>query len=72
MKNLYAKIMPFLMLGVGLVALFFSLMLLAYLFIFGAIVGLVLFAIAWIRAKYFSSRKIIVPTRPGRTFDHEE
>jgi hypothetical protein len=73
MKNLYAKIMPFFMLGIALVLIFYGLMLLAYLFVFGAIVGAVLFAIAWIKAKFFASRAISVPTRRrGRTIEHDE
>lgn len=72
MKELYAKIMPFIMLGIGLVALFFGLMLLAYLFVFGAILGLLLFLVVWVKATFFPSRKISVPTRRGRTYDHDE
>jgi hypothetical protein len=69
MKNLYAKII---MLGIALVAIFYGLILLAYLFVFGATVGLILFAVAWIKAKYFASRSISVPKRTGRTIDHDE
>jgi hypothetical protein len=73
MKNLYAKIMPFIMLGIALVAIFYGLILLAYLFVFGAIVGMGLFAIAWVKAKYFATRSISVPKkRSPRTFDHNE
>ena len=72
MKNLYAKIMPFFMLGIALVAIFYGLILLAYLFIFGAIVGSILFAIAWIKARFFPSKRISIPKRTGRTIDHDE
>ena len=72
MKNLYAKIMPFIMLGIALVAIFYGLILLAYLFVFGAIVGSILFVIAWVKATYFSSRSIPIPKRTGRTIDHDE
>jgi hypothetical protein len=71
MNNLYAKIMPFIMLGVALVAVFFGLILLAYLFLVGAVVGLILFVAAWIKAKYFSP-KVSIPKRVGRTIDHNE
>jgi hypothetical protein len=72
MKNIYAKIMPFFMLGIALVLIFYGLILLAYLFVFGAIVGMVLFGIAWIKAKFFASRNISVPKRRGHTIEHDE
>jgi hypothetical protein len=72
MKSLYAKIMPFIMLGIGLVALFFGLMLLAYLFVFGAILGLILFVVSWVKMNYFAPKKSTPPVCRGRTIDHEE
>jgi hypothetical protein len=72
MKNIYAKIMPFFMLGIALVLIFYGLVLLAYVFVFGAIVGMVLFSIAWIKAKFFASRSISVPKRRGRIIEHDE
>jgi hypothetical protein len=41
-------------------------------FVFGAIVGMVLFSIAWIKAKFFASRSISVPKRRGRIIEHDE
>jgi hypothetical protein len=72
MKNIYAKIMPFFMLGIALVLIFYGLILLAYLFVFGALVGMVLFSMAWIKAKFFASRSISVPKRRGHTIEHDE
>jgi hypothetical protein len=72
MKNIYAKIMPFFMLGIALVLIFYGLILLAYLFVFGAIVGMVLFGIAWIKAKFFASSNFSVPKRRGHTIEHDE
>lgn len=75
MNTLIARIIPFIFLGIALVALVFGLILLAYLFIAGAFVGLVLFAIAWIRDTYFSSKSLSKPNntkRQGRTIEHED
>jgi hypothetical protein len=73
MASLYARIAPFLLLGVGIVAFIFGMIILAYLLFFGAMLGLVLFAAVWIRQKFFASKEISVPTRRrGRTIDHDE
>jgi hypothetical protein len=72
MQNLIGRIMPFIMAGVALVAFILGLVFLAYIFIFGAIVGLVLFAAAWIKQRFFASKKISIPKRQPRTIDHDE
>ena len=74
MKNLLAKILPFLFLGIMLVILVVGFILLSYLLIWGAIVGLVLFVIAWIREKLFPSRQLTKTTKPksGRIIDHDD
>ena len=72
MQNLFARLVPFIFLGIAIVAFIFGLMLLTYLFVFGALVGLVLFTVAWIRQKFFASKQISVPKRRGQTIDHDE
>lgn len=72
MQKLYIRLLPFIFLGIALVAFIFSLMLMAYLFIFGAVVGLVLFSIAYIKQRFFASREISIPKKQGQTIDHDE
>lgn len=66
MSNYIARLIPFIMLGIAIVAFVFGLILLTYLFVFGAIVGLVLFAVSWIKAKLSSKKQM---TKRGRTID---
>jgi hypothetical protein len=73
MNKLLSKIVPFLILGMALVALAFGIMLLVYLFFFGAIVGIVLYTFMLIRDKFFPSKK--PPTtlkKQGRTIDSDD
>jgi hypothetical protein len=73
MQNLYTRLLPFIFLGIAIVAFIFGLLLLAYLFIFGALVGLGLFAIAYIKQRFFASKEIIIPKKnQGQTIDHDE
>lgn len=74
MKNVVAKIVPFLFLGVMLVILVAGVILLSYLLIWGAVVGLVLFLIAWIREKLFPSKQLVESQKPkaGRIIEHED
>jgi len=75
MNNLLARIIPFLFLGIMLVILIAGLILLSYLLIWGAVVGLVLFLIAWLREKFFPPRhltKIDKQSKSGRVIDHDD
>lgn len=56
MQKLIQSIVPFIILGVAIVAFAFGVFLLSYLLLFGALVGLVLFIITWIRDKFFSPK----------------
>ncbi len=71
-KNLLSKLVPFLVLGVMLVILVVGLILLSYLLIWGALVGLVLFFIAFIKEKFFPSRQLTKVNKPGRIIDHDK
>ncbi|GEM_PF-1203862 len=71
MSRLFKQFIPFIFAGVAIVAFAFGIMLLAYLFLFGAIIGLVLFIMTRIREKFFPSKAITKKTdqSTGRTFD---
>lgn len=69
MQNFFARLIPFVLLGMAIVAFAFGLLLLTYLLIFGALVGLALFAISWIRDKFFA-KKQLTKSR-GRTIEHK-
>jgi len=74
--SILSRILPFLFFGMFIVVLVVGLVLLSYLLIFGAIVGLFLFALAWIRDKFFAPKDVVPYQKPqkgtGRTFDHDE
>lgn len=62
MQQLLSRLLPFLIAGVAIVAMTFGVILLAYLFVFGAIVGVVLFALNWVRDNFFGK-----PKKPTKT-----
>jgi hypothetical protein len=57
-----------------LVILVIGFILLSYLLIWGAIVGMVLFLIAWIKEKLFPTRQMTrtEKSQSGRIIDHDE
>ncbi len=73
MGRFLAKIMPFFVLGLMIVIFVVGFVLLSYLLIFGALIGFVLFTIAWLREKLFPTKRITV-TKPkeGRIIDHDD
>ena len=73
MKSIVNKIIPFLFAGIAMVAFAFGIILLSYLFFFGAVVGFVLFFISWVRNKFFAQKKMPVPKKPaGRIIDSDD
>ncbi len=75
MSNFFAKLVPFILFGIAIVAFAFGLILLMYLLVFGAIVGLTLYVIAWIKDKFFPSKQMTAYKRKekqGRTIDHDK
>lgn len=73
MNRLLRQIIPFIVIGIVIVTIIFGMMLLAYIFLFGAILGLILFIIRWIRDKFFSSHKITKRgKKPGRVIDSDD
>ena len=75
MKNhLFERLLPFLLLGMGIVAFVFGIILFAYLLMFGAIIGFVLFILTWIRNKWFAppSSMTVKKTKEGRIIDSDD
>lgn len=72
MQKILQRLMPFIFLGIALVALAFGLVLFAYLFIIGAFVGVILFLIAWIKRRFFHHSLPVKKNKKGRTFDADD
>lgn len=76
MSNIFTKLMPFLMACIALVAFAFGLILLTYLFVFGALIGVTLYAISWVRRRFFPSSHIVKSSdetpKKGRIIDHDD
>lgn len=75
MSKLMRQIIPFIILGMVLIALAFVTVLFLYLLIFGAAVGLILFSISWIRQRFFSSKHLVKTEqkkKSGITIDHQD
>lgn len=74
MNKLISRIIPFIFIGIAIVAFAFGILILAYLFLIGAIVGLGLFLISWIRERLYPPKtitKVQKQQRKGRTFDSD-
>lgn len=72
MKNFLSRLIPFFLLGFVIVLLVAGFILLSYLLIAGAIVGLILFAITYVRDLLFKKNKISSKKRIGITIDHTD
>jgi hypothetical protein len=75
MNAFFERLLPFLFLGVIVVIFVAGLILFSYLLIVGAIVGFILFMLAWLRDKFFPSKSLSKrdsPPRQGRTIDHDD
>lgn len=57
MQRFISQLIPFLLFGIAIVAFAFGIVLLAYLFFFGALVGLALFIASWIKNKFFPPKQ---------------
>ena len=81
MRDWLLKFTPFFYLGIMLIAAFFSLVLFSWLFILGALVGGILYLVAYIRSRFFNKNKsdeLVTrtiytdkSTKTGRTIDHD-
>jgi hypothetical protein len=73
MQRLLNQLIPFLLIGIALVVFAFGIVLLAYLLLLGASVGLVLFLAAWVRAKLFPPKRgAPLQHQPGRVIDSND
>lgn len=72
MRYILPNLVAFLFLGMAIVALIFGIILFSYLLLYGAAIGLVLFAILWIRDKLFPKKEIQKFKRHGRIIEHED
>jgi len=73
MQRLVKQLVPFFFIGIAIVAFIFGMMLLAYLFFFGTIIGLVLFIITWVREKFFPPKSLTPIKKPsGRVIDSND
>lgn len=67
------RLIPFIFVGIMIVLFAVGIIILSYLLMLGAIIGLVLFAIAWIKEKLTRKNNYpeIKKNRTGRTIDHD-
>lgn len=72
MRKFIKQLAPFFLLGIAIVAFSFGILLLFYLLLFGALVGLVLFSISWLRNKFFPSKKTTLKKNTGRVIDSND
>ncbi len=71
MRAFLEKIIPFIFLGIMLVIFVVGIVLFSYLLIIGALVGLVLFAIAWLKEKLSPSKSVTKVKKQGRIIEHK-
>lgn len=73
-QRLINQLIPFFLAGIAIVAFAFGIFLLAYLFLFGALIGLVLFCLSWIRKQFVKSKPPMPIKRPkkGRIIDSDD
>jgi hypothetical protein len=74
MKNFLHKLMPFIVLGITIFIFIVGLIILSYILIFGALIGLFLFVAQWLREKLASQKSSKTPEKveqKGRTIDHD-
>lgn len=72
MKRSTNQFMPFILAGIAVVAFAFGIILLAYLFLFGAIIGLILFVVSWVRKNFFRKKASRSPKKRGRIIDSND
>lgn len=72
MHKLFAKLIPFLLIGCAIVAFAFGIVLLSYLFFLGALVGLILFIMTLIKEKFFPGKRSMPQKKTGRTIDSDD
>lgn len=73
---LLAKFLPFLMLGLMIVLFIIGVIFFSYVLIIAVIIGAILYAVAYIRLKFFTPKKPAQKTgstgSKGRVIDHDK
>jgi hypothetical protein len=75
MKTLFNRLLPFIMPGILIVVFIAGMVIFSYLLFWGVLVGLVLFAVSWIKRTFFSTKSPIDQAekpRRGRIIEHKE
>ena len=74
MQRFLNQLIPFIFIGIALVAFAFGIVLLAYLFLLGALVGMVLFLVSWVRKKFFPDKRVsqVKRNKSGRIIDTDD
>ena len=73
MQQFQNKLAPFILLGIILISFFFGVVLLAYLFLFGAILGIILYTLTWLRNTFFVKKPPIKSQKQrGRIIDTDD
>ncbi len=76
--NFLKQLLPYISLGIFIVLVIIGILFLSYILIIGAIIGLALFIIGYLKAKFFPTKfpqrpqQSQPPSRQGRIFDHNE
>lgn len=70
--NIINRLKPFILAGILLVALALGMVIFAYLLLIGAVAGLVLFVISWIRERFFHPPEIKPKQPSGRIIDSDD
>ena len=71
MQALFARLLPFFIMGMMIVIFVVGIIFLSYLLIFGALIGLVLFIITWVRQTFFPPKDVL-PKKQGRIIEHDD
>lgn len=67
-----ARIIPFISLGIFIVLIVVGIVFLSYIFVIGAIVGLIIYCAAWIRIKLTGKNSSPIPNaQQGNIYEHE-
>ena len=71
--SFFKRLTPFFIAGIFIALLTFGMVLLAYLFIIGAVIGMVLFVVNTVRERFFTPKKKAPPPPPsGRVIDSDD
>jgi len=66
------KLLPFFAMGIFLILGIVSLILVSYLLFLGCLIGFILFAIAWVKNRFFTKKHDPNPLQQGRIYDHDD